>query len=296
MKIPTRTTALLGLVLAVAGACGAPPPREPASGALVVFASVPPYAAVAGRVGGEHVVVHTLVAPGQNPHTFQLSPRQMQDLARARLFFASGLPFEAGLRDKLAEGQSRLRIVDLYQGEPHAHEDGHGHDHDHGDGLDPHNWLSPDALKAAAQAMADAMAREDAANAAAYAANADAFAAAVDEVDARIRQTLAPHEGRSFLVFHPAFGHFAEAYGLHQEAVEIKGKTPTPKELEETMRRAREEGVRVIFVQPQFDRKAAETVAEAIDAELVEMDPLAADVLGNMERIAEAVAAALGEG
>ncbi len=36
-----------------------------------------------------------------------------------------------------------------------------------------------------------------------------------------------------FIVFHPAWGYFAEAYGLEQVPVEIEGKEPKPSQLKD---------------------------------------------------------------
>ena len=77
--------------------------------------------------------------------------------------------------------------------------------------------------------------------------------------------------------------------------VEFEGKAPTPKSLAELIRRARAERVQVIFVQPQFDKKSAQVIARAIDGAVVSMDPLARDVLANLESMARQVQAALVE-
>ncbi|MFH1742105.1 MAG: zinc ABC transporter substrate-binding protein, partial [bacterium] len=104
---------------------------------------------------------------------------------------------------------------------------------------------------------------------------------------------LKPYRGESFYVFHPAFGYFGDAYGLKQEAVELEGKAPTPRQLSTLIKKARTENVRIIFVQPQFDKKSAEAVSNSIDGAVVPMDPLAKDVLKNLEEMAMKVGKAL---
>jgi zinc transport system substrate-binding protein len=101
-------------------------------------------------------------------------------------------------------------------------------------------------------------------------------------------------KGKTFMVFHPSFGYFADAYGLRQEPIELEGKNPTGRQLAEIIRRAREERIRVIFVQPQFSRKSAEVVARSVGAVVMPIDPLARDYLANLERIAETIAKGLG--
>jgi len=59
------------------------------------------------------------------------------------------------------------------------------------------------------------------------------------------------------------------------------------------MERARADGAKVIFVQPQFSSKGAQAIADAIGATVVPIDPLARDYLDNLEQVAEAVARGL---
>ena len=110
-----------------------------------------------------------------------------------------------------------------------------------------------------------------------------------DRVDAELEEILRPLRGEALFVFHPAFGYFADRYGLEQIAIEIEGREPGPRQLEEIIEHAKEQGVRVIFVQPQFSKKSAETVARAIDGAVVPIDPLAYDWLDNLKRIGEKV-------
>jgi zinc transport system substrate-binding protein len=97
------------------------------------------------------------------------------------------------------------------------------------------------------------------------------------------------------MVFHPAWGYFADAYGLHQVPVEVEGKEPKAKELDEFIKRAHELGVKAVFVQPQYSPKTAQTIADAVGARLVEADDLAPDWEKNLRKVAEQIAAALGK-
>ena len=109
-------------------------------------------------------------------------------------------------------------------------------------------------------------------------------------LDEQVRDILAPYRGRIFIVFHPAFGHFAAAYGLVQVPVEAGGHEPGPRHLAEVIEKARASGARSVVVQPQFSRKSAATVAAAINAEVVVLDPLAADYGTNLLHLAHTLA------
>jgi len=282
--------------------------------AMDVFVSIPPQKWLSDKIGGKLVTTHVLVEKGQDPHSYEPSPRQLTDLSRAQLYFTLDLEFEAQIVPRLEKTVPTLRIIDTADAivkipmieEEHAEGHGHGAEkhaaHSHGndagkhpqhEGLDPHVWLSPLNLKIMAATMAKAMMAADPTNGAAYTENLVALSTVLDELHARISQDLAPYKGASFYVFHPAFGYFAEAYHLHQKAIETGGKSPSPKQLAALMEQAKAAKARVIFVQPQFDAKSAQTVATAILGEVVPLDPLAEDVPANLEIMAEKIKAAL---
>jgi zinc transport system substrate-binding protein len=75
--------------------------------------------------------------------------------------------------------------------------------------------------------------------------------------------------------------------------VEVSGKSPTPKQLSTLIARARQDRVRIIFVQPQFDSRSAAAVARAIDGVVEPLDPLAEDVAANLRTMAARIATAL---
>ena len=95
--------------------------------------------------------------------------------------------------------------------------------------------------------------------------------------------------GETFYVYHGAFAYFADAYGLEQKAIEVTGRSPTPKQLAALAGQAKEEGGTIVFVQPQFDQSSAVSLAETIGGTVQELDPLEKDVIGNLRTIASAI-------
>ncbi len=278
-----------------------------------VAVSVPPLAHVVERVGGARVEVMTVVPVGADPHTFEPRPRDLASLTTCALFVTAGITMERAWLDRFMAVNGDMTTVHaetVVSGEVHAddgvsHTDtGHdtdidhdtgidsGHDHDHG--IDPHFWTSPPLMKLAAAMIRDALAEHDPSHADIYRTGYDSLAAEIDRLDAELR-SLFDVDGarRTFLVFHPAWGHFAEAYGLEQIAVAVEGREPKPADLTRLITSARDRGIAVIFVQPQFSRKSAETIARAVGAEVVIADPLSPDWAANMRAVARAFAASL---
>lgn len=299
----SSSCALLAVALAalLAGA-GCEPQRPAVEDRLVrVCVSIPPQGFVLERLGGERVEVDVLVGPGQSPATYEPTPRQMVGLERADLYVRIGVPFEDTLMQRISSALPDLEIVDMRDGitlrelDQHAHDADHDHSHSHGR-LDPHLWLDPALLAISAKTVAEALGRHDAESAEIYEANLVALEDDLEALDREIQQTLAPVRGRKMLVFHPAFGYFADAYGLEQIAIEVLGGEPGPRQLQQVIESARAIDVGAVFVQPEFARASARAIAEELQVEVETLDPLARDYLQNMREIAARVLRALDGG
>jgi zinc transport system substrate-binding protein len=76
------------------------------------------------------------------------------------------------------------------------------------------------------------------------------------------------------MIYHPNLAYMARDYGLEEIPVEFEGKEPSPSRMKELIDRARNEHLRTIFVQREFDLKNAKAIAGEIDAHIVLIDPL----------------------
>jgi zinc transport system substrate-binding protein len=283
-------------------------------GNVRVVASILPIAYFVERVGGPDVEVSVLVGPGQDPHTFEPTPKLVTKLAEAQVLFEMGFPFEETLVKKIGSTFKNVQIVDLQQGiklramteeEAEAEEAEHSHGHQHGQGehreqsheageMDQHSWLDPQLAKIQARTIADTLIRIDPGHKEQYEKNLKEFQADLDAVHEQLTRALAPVKGKSFFVFHPAYGYFGDAYGIKQIPVQLGGKEPTARQLARLIELAKEDGVKVIFVQPQFSKKSAEALAQAIGGAVVSLDDLAHDYLKNLQEMAFKLESALG--
>lgn len=283
---------LVSLVLAVAlclGLISAQANERP----LAVAVSILPEKYFVERIGGSHVDVTVLVGPGQSPATYEPTPRQMAGLGQAKIYFRIGVAFEDAWMGRIRSANPAMRVVDLRRGiRLRAMERPGGPVGE--DGMkDPHVWTSPPLVKLMVGHICDALITADPAHAADYEAGCRAFRADLDQLDATIRATLASVASRRFMVFHPSWGYFADSYGLQQIPIEVEGKEPGARSLNRIITEARQDRIKVIFVQPQFSRRTAEVVARAIGARVVEADPLAENYVDNLRKVAQAFAAAM---
>jgi zinc transport system substrate-binding protein len=294
---------------------------------LPVFVTIAPQKYFVQQIGKHLVDVQAMVQPGADPHTYEPKPQQMVAISKAKLYFAVGIEFEEANLRKITATNSNLKVIhtdhgidklamevhhhqrDEHAGEHHHtdhHEAEHDHkkgehhedaDHDEGHhehaGLDPHIWLSPPLVKIQARTILAALQEVDPQHRSAYEANFNAFTAQIDQLDADLKKTFAGKTGLQFMVFHPAWGYFAHAYGLKQVPIEIEGKNPKPAQLKELIQHARGNGIKVVFVQPQFSTKNAELVAQEIGGQVAFANPLAEDWMANLRQVADKFQAAL---
>lgn len=288
------------IVAATAAGCGRSGEQQsPATGdMLTATVSIRPQLWLVERVGGEHVDVSSLLSPGDSPATYQPTDAQISRVMQSKVYFRIGVPFENGRWFQAIESTGGPTIVDLRRGIEMRHMQ-----HRHGREIeeyeepaadreesDPHIWLSPRLLKIQAATVAGTLSEIDTAHARDYRANLQRLVEELDRVDVYIRDRLSSVRGRTFFVFHPAWGYFADEYGLRQEAIEIEGKEPSDHDLTEFQARAQRENIRVIFVQPQISSEVVEAVARAIGAEVRVLDPLLRDVAFNLRAVADVLA------
>ena len=268
---------------------------------LSVVVSIAPQQYLVERIGGPYVDVSVMVPAGADAHTFEPRPEQMRLVSRAAAYFSIGVEFESAWLPKIVEANRGMVLVDTVAGiekMPLVAHDDHGaegegeHELEKG-APDPHVWLSPELVKVQSQAIFQALAQLDPAHKDAYQANLDGFIADINQLESDIRAALSGLKSPRFLVFHPAWGYFARDFGLEQIPVEVGGQEPSAQELAHLISKAREEGIQVVFAQPEFSTQAAETIAREIGGEVLLISPLAPDWLANMRAVATAFADAM---
>ena len=274
-----------------------------------VFVSIVPQKYFVEKIGGELVKVSVMVRPGASPATYEPKPHQMVALSRAEIYYAIGVPFGTVWLKKIAAANPRMLIIHTEQGiekrhmKAHHRREGNHADRERGRqertgehrGIkDPHIWLSPPLVKIQAWRILDALLGIDPVHRGLYESNYKRFITELNALDTKIRSIMAGKgESLAFMVFHPAWGYFAHTYGLEQVAVEIEGKEPRPADLKSLIDHARERGIKVVFVQPEFSTKSAEAIAKAIGGQVVFASPLAPDWANNLEEVAAKFEAAL---
>lgn len=279
------------------------------AGKLDVSVSILPQQYLVEQIGGDVVDVHVMIPPGASPHHFEPSARQIARLSETKLYFSIGINFERSWMDRFKAANPEMTVIDSTQGitrrsmtshEAHSHShDNHGHgDNHHGHkdshadhARDPHVWLSPVLMRLQAENVRDALIEHAPQHSELFHQRFAALATAINQLDSEILHKLAdiPTERRQFLVFHPAFGYFADAYGFEQIAIESEGKEPGPRELNRIINQVREQNITTIFAEPQFPQGSAKVIAREINGSVETLDPLAKDWLEGMRHTANKI-------
>jgi zinc transport system substrate-binding protein len=259
-------------------------PSGNASGRIEVAATIAPLGDLVKAVGGEKVAVTIVVPPGAEPHTFEPTPSLMVDVAKADLYVMNGAGLEFWM-DKLLEANKRMVVIDSSQGIALLRESE--------DEIDPHLWLSLRNAAVQVDNICSGLIEVDSQNKDYYIKNRDDYLEKLKALDEELNRTFAGKKIKIFVVQHPAWTYFARDYGLSQVPLMEGEKEPGPKYLVKVIELARKNNITAIFVEPQFNPKSAEVIAREMNADIVVLDPLAANYLDNMRNVSREIAKSL---
>ncbi|MGB9901577.1 metal ABC transporter substrate-binding protein [Methanothrix sp.] len=249
---------------------------------LLVVATIQPLGEFVRAVGGDRVDVTVLLPPGAEPHTFEPTPAQMKRVESADLYVKNGAGLELWLDRFSSEG---LKVVDASEGVELIYLNGTP---------DPHIWLSPRSAEIQVENICRALIEVDPEGREFYENNRDAYIKEVRGLDEYLRSRLASAEGRIFVVDHPAWSYLARDYGLVQVAIEEGEREPGPRRIGYIVKTVKDNDIKAILVEPEFNPKMAEVIASEAGCQIVEIDPLAGDYINNMRAAGDLIAESIG--
>ena len=261
----------------------------------LVSVSILPQKYFVDQIAGNLLQVNVLVPPGSSPHNYSILPSQMKDLAKSKAWLQIGLlTFEDALKDKLADINKNLSIVDCSEGiekiaGTECEEDGHEHS-DH-EAFDPHIWLAPSESKIIAKHTLSALKAGFPEHGKDFDLNYLRLISKIDSISDVIQNRLSSLRNRNILIFHPAMAYYARQFGLNQISMELDGKEPSPKHMKEIVDLAHKQDIHVVFIQKEFDAAFALQMSKEIDGKVVVIDPLDYNWEKQMIDITEKIAA-----
>jgi ABC-type Zn uptake system ZnuABC Zn-binding protein ZnuA len=239
------------------------------------------------NVGGDRVAVRTLVGPGGDAHTFEPSPADSAALAEARLVFENGLGFEPWL-DKLytSAGSSATRVVVTERVEPIKAGQADQHAEGQQAEYDPHVWGDAGNAIRMVEAIRDALAKADAANADVYKTNAERYLAELKALDDFIvaQTSKLPPDRRKLVTMHDTIGYFGKRYGYAilgtaLGSTSTEAADPSAGELAKLIEQIKAAGVPTIFAENVHNPDLMDRIAAEANVKLG--PPLYTDALGE---------------
>ncbi len=281
------------LIVSLAG-CSVVTPA-PVKQKLQITVSVAPQAWLVKALAGDLAEVQSMVNPGDDPHTYEPKPSQMQALAQTDIYFTMGVEYERAWMPRLSNANGKMRVVDVTAGVSMLPSENHtGGEASTEDEADPHIWFSAQRMKIVAKNTADALVSFNPVNKSTYDQNLAIVLDKIDAVDAAVRETLKSTTQKKFLIMHPMLAYFAADYGLEQLTVEIGGQEPSPGELAALLDLAGQNQIKALYIQRNTSVKMAEMVANALAIQKTyALEPLAEDWPANMLEIARLLAEGL---
>jgi len=260
-----------------------------------IFVSVPPQKFLVERIGGEHVSVSVMLRPGYSPETYEPSPKEMAALSRSQLYFRVGVPFENIWMDVITAVNSDLKIIECCNQITNRDLTNHKEKNINSyqsEMVDPHIWTSPANAKLLAQQIKEVLIEEDPDQQQFYQSNYQLLSDELNELDNFIHSKLSDVRMPYILVSHPSWGYYAERYGLVQISLENNGKEKGPRGLIELIEFAKKKNIPTLFRQRQFKTASTVTLADEINANIIEIDPLAEDYIVNLREVTRVFAEA----
>ncbi len=271
---------------------------------LSVAVSILPHKYFVEKIGKRFVDVNVVVPPGANPATYEPTHKQLLSLSLARIYFATGAPFEQKWLPKIRQSFPDILTTDINDGiklkekkvttpiETPAAKPGRKKHTEDGKGThyDPHTWLAPPLVIIQARNILNALVEADPSHSAEYRENYKEFTQELIRLDFELMYLFSEIKTKKImLAAHPAWNYFADAYGITMINLDVDGKEPSKAQLSELITKARKNRVKNIFIQPQFPAATAKTIAKAIGAQTVEADALSIDWEANLRSVAKNV-------
>jgi manganese/zinc/iron transport system substrate-binding protein len=165
------------------------------------------------NIGGEHVVVESLMGPGSDPHLYVASESDVSRLSEADIIFYNGLFLEARMQGVLQQlGQHKPVIAVGTQVTADHLLDSEDYEDEH----DPHIWFDVQLWMKAVEAVRDTLIEADPERTDIYRDNAAVYLQELADLHDYVlaQANRLPAEQRVLITAHDAFRYFGQAYGF----------------------------------------------------------------------------------
>lgn len=235
---------------------------------LQVYASIYPIYDFAKKIGGGKIEVYNITSAGAEPHDFEITSKDMANLSKSDLFIYNGgehwvdtvkealknikyLNASSGIKDRI-----NYRIKDKINEE----------------NLDAHFWLSPINAKIQMENIKNGLIEIDSNNKEYYESNYNIYCGLLDDLDKKIKNSLADIKNRNLILTHPAFGYFCKEYNLNQIA--IARDEADPKAMADIITFIKNNNVKAIFYEEFSSSKLVDSIIKETKIKALTLNPV----------------------
>ncbi|GMQ57855.1 zinc ABC transporter substrate-binding protein [Vallitalea sediminicola] len=263
-----------------------------------IAVSIGPEEAFVKAVIGDKGTITTVIPSGFSPANYQPSPKELEHISDADLYFSIGVAAENNILPKIISNDTKvISLKDSSEKKyPILYLDNHTHKHDEpteneenetNQVIDPHLWMSPKRVIVMVNTIKEALSDIDPENKDYYLDNAENYIASLEELDTYIKEAVKNSDSKNFIIYHPSLGYFADDYDLTMMVIEEDGKAATIETMTNVISFAQEHAIKVVFYQQEFDSKQATVIADEINGKVISLDILSNEYINNYKKIVD---------
>ena len=240
---------------------------------LKVLASFYPVYEFTKTIGDEKIDVSIIIPPGIEPHDWDPSIQDLQNMQNADMIVINGAGFEPWIA-KLISVNPNILIIDTSNGISLLEKDKQMFNAEIQN--DPHVWLNPVLAKKQVQNILNGLIKIDPQNDDYYQENFNAYNSKLIQLDTKIRNELLSCVKKDFLATHDAFSYFANEYGLNQNTIFgiNPSEEPTAVTIQQIIQKAQDLDLHVIFSEETINPRISEIIAAEIGAKVLTLSPI----------------------
>lgn len=262
---------------------------RPTEGKPTITVTIEPLRYFTEAIVGDRYDVVSMVPKGSSPEGYDPTPQQLVKMAGSKAYLQIGyIGFERQWIKKLKENAPDVKFYNLSEGVPALYAcHKHGEEGEHELSPDPHTWMSANNARIIAANILKAVTELDRQHKTFYKDNYEKLISAINETDEKLNCMFSKGiTDKAFMIYHPTLTYYAREYGLEQVPIEMDGKEPSPTYMKELIEKCRRDSIRIIFIQPEFDKRNAELISEQTRTAVKEINPLNYSWHDEMLRVA----------
>ncbi len=233
------------------------------------------------KIVGDKFNIITLIPPGSSPSSHQPSPKQLQELSNADLYFTIGVETEKANILPMISEYKNLKIIDI------ANEVDSIYPARYFDNnklsRDPHIWLSPKRAIEIVKIMEKELINQYPEYKDIFYTNSENYISELNILDSLIKEKVNSLENKDFIIYHPSYGYFADDYNLNMIEIEVEGKNASIDKLNEIIKYAKENNLKAIYYQAEMSSKQAKIIASEIDIATIKLEPLGKNYIESLK-------------